>query len=180
MIYSSHILLHIIQLFIVQRDRTRANNNGLIEKQRPLGYCTWCLEMPVHRVITITDKIPEGKILAALKDRDWSQGSIISCRATKSVYIKWESKICSKIYSTGTDQQQNLTITAAVVLASEILTLVVLSLLWCSSRTCKAAWRLAWGSDSSILIGPRQCASGGDKYMRKRDRYTCTEERAAE
>lgn len=36
------------------------------------------------------------------------------------------------------------------------LTLVVSSLLWCSSRTCRAAWRLACGSSSSSLIGPRQ------------------------
>lgn len=52
-------------------------------------------------------------------------------------------------------------------------TLVVLSLLWCSSRTCRAAWRLAWGSDSSILMGPRQWTSGGDRYIRSSDRYTC-------
>lgn len=52
-------------------------------------------------------------------------------------------------------------------------TLVVLSLLWCSSSTCSAACRLAWGSNSSILMGPRQWTSGGDRYIRRRDRYTC-------
>lgn len=58
-------------------------------------------------------------------------------------------------------------------LRGELLTLVVSSLLWCSSRTCRAAWRLACGSSSSSLIGPRQCTLGGDRYIRSRDRYTC-------
>lgn len=52
------------------------------------------------------------------------------------------------------------------------LTLVVFSLLWWSLRTFRAAWRLACGSHNSIFIGPRKCTSGGDRYMRRRDRYT--------
>lgn len=53
-----------------------------------------------------------------------------------------------------------------------MLTLVVFSLLWWSWRTFRAAWRFACGSHNSILMGPRKCTSGGDRYMRSRDRYT--------
>lgn len=49
---------------------------------------------------------------------------------------------------------------------------MVLSLLWCSFRTCSASFRLAWGSDSCSLMGPRQWASGVDRYIRSNDRYT--------
>ncbi len=58
-----------------------------------------------------------------------------------------------------------------------MLTLVVFSLLWWSCRTFRAAWRFACGSHNSIFMGPRKCTSGGDRYMRSRDRYTYRQER---
>lgn len=58
-----------------------------------------------------------------------------------------------------------------------MLTLVVFSLLWWSWRTFRAAWRFACGSHNSIFMGPRKCTSGGDRYMRSRDRYTYRQKR---
>lgn len=58
-----------------------------------------------------------------------------------------------------------------------MLTLAVFSLLWWSCRTFRAAWRFACGSHNSIFMGPRKCTSGGDRYMRSRDRYTYRQER---
>lgn len=77
--------------------------------------------MPLHRV-NITGKMLDCKILAspvpaAVKDRNWSQGSIMSCRAPKSVLNLMRGRNTVPKNSMRTDRQQNLTITAALVLS---------------------------------------------------------------